>query len=249
MLDWMADPTSWAALVTLTVMEIVLGIDNVVFISVLVAKLPVEQAARARRIGLALALLFRVALLFTLTTIIALTQPVFSIFGQGFSWRDIVLIAGGLFLIAKATHEIHNEMEDDERGPSGVAVKAAFTAAILQIALIDLVFSVDSIITAIGMADDVMIMIVAVVLAMVVMYLASGFVSRFITAHPTTKMLALSFLILIGISLVAEGFHLHFPRGYIYFAMLFAASVEAVNIAVRRKKGRRRRRSSSQFEA
>ena len=249
MFDWMADPTGWAALVTLTAMEVVLGIDNVVFISVLVAKLPVEQAARARRIGLALALLFRVALLFTLTTIIALTQPVLTIFGQGFSWRDIVLIAGGLFLIAKATHEIHSELEDEERGPSGVAVKSAFTAAILQIALIDLVFSVDSIITAIGMADDVMIMVVAVVLAMVVMYLASGFVSRFIAAHPTTKMLALSFLILIGISLVAEGFHLHFPRGYIYFAMLFAASVEAINIAVRRKKGKRRKRSSSQFEA
>jgi predicted tellurium resistance membrane protein TerC len=245
MLDWMADPTSWAALVTLTVMEVVLGIDNVVFISVLVAKLPVEQAARARRIGLALALLFRIALLFTLTAIIALTQPVFTIFGQGFSWRDIVLIAGGLFLIAKATHEIHGEVEDEESGPSSVAVKAAFTAAILQIALVDLVFSIDSIVTAIGMADNVMIMIVAVVLAMIVMYLASGFVSRFIAAHPTTKMLALSFLILIGISLVAEGFHLHFPRGYIYFAMLFAAAVEAVNIAVRRKKRRRRDRSSS----
>jgi predicted tellurium resistance membrane protein TerC len=245
MFDWMADPTGWAALITLTVMEVVLGIDNVVFISVLVAKLPVEQAARARRIGLALALLFRVALLFTLTAIIALTQPVFTVFSQGFSWRDIVLIAGGLFLIAKATHEIHSEMEDDERGPSGVTVKAAFTAAILQIAIVDLVFSVDSIITAIGMADDVMIMIVAVILAMIVMYLASGFVSRFIAAHPTTKMLALSFLILIGISLVAEGFQLHFPRGYIYFAMVFAAAVEAVNIAARRKKGRRRDRSSS----
>jgi predicted tellurium resistance membrane protein TerC len=245
MLDWMADPTGWAALITLTVMEIVLGIDNVVFISVLVAKLPVEQAARARRIGLALALLFRVALLFTLTAIIALTHPVFTIFNQGFSWRDIVLIAGGLFLIAKATHEIHSEMEDEERGPSGVTVKAAFTAAILQIAIVDLVFSVDSIITAIGMADDVMIMIIAVILAMIVMYLASGFVSRFIAAHPTTKMLALSFLILIGISLVAEGFQLHFPRGYIYFAMVFAAAVEAVNIAARRKKGRRRDRSSS----
>jgi predicted tellurium resistance membrane protein TerC len=245
MLDWMADPTGWAALITLTVMEIVLGIDNVVFISVLVAKLPVEQAARARRIGLALALLFRVALLFTLTAIIALTHPVFTIFNQGFSWRDIVLIAGGLFLIAKATHEIHSEREDEERGPSGVTVKAAFTAAILQIAIVDLVFSVDSIITAIGMADDVMIMIIAVILAMIVMYLASGFVSRFIAAHPTTKMLALSFLILIGISLVAEGFQLHFPRGYIYFAMVFAAAVEAVNIAARRKKGRRRDRSSS----
>jgi predicted tellurium resistance membrane protein TerC len=245
MFDWMADPTGWAALITLTVMEVVLGIDNVVFISVLVAKLPVEQAARARRIGLALALLFRVALLFTLTAIIALTQPVFTVFSQGFSWRDIVLIAGGLFLIAKATHEIHSEMEDEERGPSGVTVKAAFTAAILQIAIVDLVFSVDSIITAIGMADDVMIMIIAVILAMIVMYLASGFVSRFIAAHPTTKMLALSFLILIGISLVAEGFQLHFPRGYIYFAMVFAAAVETVNIAARRKKRKRRDRSST----
>jgi predicted tellurium resistance membrane protein TerC len=245
MFDWMADPTSWAALITLTVMEVVLGIDNVVFISVLVAKLPVEQAARARRIGLALALLFRVALLFTLTAIIALTQPVFTVFSQGFSWRDIVLIAGGLFLIAKATHEIHSEMEDEERGPSGVTVKAAFAAAILQIAIVDMVFSIDSIITAIGMADDVTIMIIAVILAMIVMYLASGFVSRFIAAHPTTKMLALSFLILIGISLVAEGFQLHFPRGYIYFAMVFAAAVEAVNIAARRKKRKRRDRSST----
>jgi predicted tellurium resistance membrane protein TerC len=189
--------------------------------------------------------LFRVALLFTLTAIIALKQPVFTVFSQGFSWRDIVLIAGGLFLIAKATHEIHSEMEDEEHGPSGVTVKAAFAAAILQIAIVDLVFSIDSIITAIGMADDVMIMIIAVILAMIVMYLASGFVSRFIAAHPTTKMLALSFLILIGISLVAEGFQLHFPRGYIYFAMVFAAAVEAVNITVRRKKTKRRDRSST----
>ncbi len=245
MFDWMSDPTGWAALVTLTVMEVVLGIDNVVFISVLVGKLPVEQAERARRIGLALALLFRVALLFTLTTIIGLTKPVFTLFGQGFSWRDMVLIAGGLFLIGKATHEIHGEIEDEERGPNPVSVKAVFTTAIVQIAIIDLVFSVDSIITAIGMSDDIAIMVIAVILAMLVMYLASGVVSRFIAAHPTTKMLALSFLILIGVSLVAEGFHLHFPRGYIYFAMIFAASVEAINIAVRRKKRKQRERGRS----
>jgi predicted tellurium resistance membrane protein TerC len=239
MFDWIADPAGWAALVTLSAMEIVLGIDNVVFISVLVAKLPAAQAERARQVGLAMALVFRVLMLFALTSIMKLTTPVLTIAGQGISWRDLILIAGGLFLIAKATHEIHNEIE----GPGEKAAKAeaprAFGAAIAQIALIDLVFSVDSIVTAIGMASNIGIMIAAVVVAMLVMYVASGVVGRFIAAHPTTKMLALSFLILIGMSLCAEGLGVHVPRGYIYFAMAFAAAVETVNVVARRKRQRR----------
>jgi predicted tellurium resistance membrane protein TerC len=239
MFDWMADPAGWAALLTLSAMEIVLGIDNVVFISVLVARLPPAQAERARRIGLLLALVFRVALLFTLTAIMKLTTPVFTLFGEGFSWRDIILIAGGAFLIVKATHEIHNEMEDDHVADAARAAPNLFMAAVLQITVIDLVFSIDSIVTAIGMADDISIMIIAVMIAVGVMYAASGVVSRFIAAHPTTKMLALSFLILIGVSLVAEGCGFHLPRAYIYCSMAFAAAVEAVNVIAGRKRKRR----------
>lgn len=237
MFDWIANPAGWAALLTLSAMEIVLGIDNVVFISVLVAKLPPEQAERARRIGLILALVFRVMLLFALTSIMKLTEPVFTVLNQPISWRDIILIGGGLFLIVKATHEIHSEIEGDHGEQAGKAAPRMFMAAIVQIAIIDLVFSIDSIVTAIGMADDLTIMIIAVVIAMAVMYLAAGVVGRFITAHPTTKMLALSFLILIGVSLVAEGGGFHLPRGYIYSSMAFAAAVELVNVWARRKRG------------
>jgi predicted tellurium resistance membrane protein TerC len=236
MFGWMAEPAGWAALLTLSAMEIVLGIDNVVFISVLVARLPPTQAERARRIGLALALVFRVALLFTLTAIMKLTEPVFTVLGEGISWRDIILIAGGLFLIVKATHEIHVSMEGDHGVEAHRQAPNMFLAAIAQIAVIDLVFSIDSIVTAIGMADDVSIMVTAVVIAMIVMYAASGVVGRFIAAHPTTKMLALSFLILIGVSLVAEGSGFHLPRAYIYCSMAFAAAVEAINILAGRKR-------------
>lgn len=236
MFDWIADPAGWAALATLTAMEVILGIDNVIFISVLVSRLPKEQADKARTIGLALAFLFRVGLLFTLTWMIGLVEPVFELFGRGFSWRDIILFAGGAFLVAKATHEIHQSMEEDELAETQAAAPKFFFAAILQIAVVDLVFSIDSIITAIGMADQLGIMIAAVVIAMVVMYVSSGPVSAFIADHPTTKMLALAFLILIGASLCAEASGFHLPRGYIYAAMAFAAAVETINIMAARKK-------------
>ena len=238
MLELLSDPHAWAALATLTVLEVVLGIDNIVFISILVSRCTSEQARRARQIGLSLAFIFRIAMLFGLTWLMKLTYPLFSIFGIGISWRDIILIGGGLFLIAKATHEIHAELEHQESGPENVAVQS-FALVIAQLVAVDLVFSLDSIITAIGMVKDIEIMIGAVVIAMVVMYIASGPVSAFIAAHPTTKMLALAFLVLIGVALVAEGFDFHFPRGYIYFAMGFAAAVETINVLAGRKRRRR----------
>jgi predicted tellurium resistance membrane protein TerC len=239
MFAWIFEPTGWAALVTLAAMEIVLGIDNVVFISVLVSRLPRSQAEQARRIGLALALVFRVLLLLTLTFILTLTEPVFTVFGHGVSWRDIVLLLGGVFLIAKATHEIHAEIESDEDEGDEASAPNALLVAVLQIAAIDLVFSIDSIVTAIGMAQDVSIMITAVVIAMAVMYFAAGIVGTFISRHPTTKMLALSFLILIGMALVADGSGLHVPRGYIYSAMAFAAAVEFINVWAGRNRRKR----------
>jgi predicted tellurium resistance membrane protein TerC len=241
MLQLLTDPHAWAALVTLTALEIVLGIDNVVFISILVSRCTVHDAKRARAIGLSLALIFRIALLFGLTTLITLKYPVVTVWGNAFSWHDLILIAGGLFLIAKATHEIHAEIETaapehSEDGPA--IVPAAFALVILQVVVVDLVFSIDSIITAIGMAQDIEIMIAAVVIAVGVMYVASGPVARFIADHPTTKMLALAFLVLIGVALVADGFDFHIPRGYIYFSMAFAGAVEGFNILVRRKQRR-----------
>ncbi len=244
MLEWMSDPAGWVALITLTAMEIVLGIDNIVFISVLVARLPKEQADKARVIGLGMALVFRVMLLFALTWIIGLTAPVISGFGLSLSWRDIILLVGGGFLIAKATHEIHAGMEGDPDENERPA-PSAFLAAVAQIAVIDMVFSIDSIITAIGMVDDVSIMIAAVVVSMGVMFVASGPVSDFVSRHPTTKMLALSFLILIGASLVAESTGFHLPRGYIYSAMAFAAVVEVINVIAARNRKAKRAASSS----
>jgi predicted tellurium resistance membrane protein TerC len=241
MIDWLLDPTIWASLVALTAMEIVLGIDNVVFISVIVARLPPRQREQIRKIGLALALLFRVMMLFAITWLIGLTAPVFSVFEHQVSWRDLILIAGGLFLLAKATREIHESIEDDELDGLTRDVAGGFWSFILQIAIIDLVFSIDSIITAIGMVDKVEVMIAAVVISMFVMYLASGAVADFIERHPTTRMLALSFLFLIGAALVADGLAFHIPRGYIYFAMGFAAMVETMNVWAQR---RRRKRSS-----
>lgn len=229
----------WAALVTLAVLEIVLGIDNLVFISILTGRCERSKAKAARAIGLGLAFLFRIALLFSLTWIMRLTRPVFEPFGVGLSWRDIILIGGGLFLMAKATHEIHNEVDaEDEQGAAGMA-EQSFALIVIQLAVIDLVFSLDSIITAVGLADDLEVMIAAVCIAMIVMYFAAGPVGRFIAAHPTSKMLALSFLLLIGMALVADGFHFHIPRGYIYFAMGFAGAVEVFNVLALRNRDRK----------
>jgi predicted tellurium resistance membrane protein TerC len=241
MLQLLTDPNAWAALVTLTMLEIVLGIDNVVFISILVARLPEVESKRARQVGLSLALLFRILLLFTLTSLMRLTYAVFTVFGNALSWHDIILIAGGLFLIGKATHEIHGEVEvkDAEAGEPHAAGRA-FMLVIVQVIVIDLVFSIDSIVTAIGMAQDLEIMVAAVVIAVGVMYVASGPVAAFIAEHPTTKMLALAFLLLIGVALVADGFAFHIPRGYIYFAMAFAGAVEAFNVIARRRRQRSR---------
>jgi predicted tellurium resistance membrane protein TerC len=236
MLELLTDPNAWAALVTLTALEIVLGIDNIVFISVLVSRCSRRDAKRARQIGLSLALVFRVILLFGLTWLMKLTYPVISLFGQSFSWHDIILIAGGLFLIAKATHEIHAEVEAEDPDDPTAKVHAAFSMIVMQIVVVDLVFSIDSIVTAIGMAQDIEIMIAAVVIAMVVMYAASGAVAHFIANHPTTKMLALAFLVLIGVALVADGFAFHIPRGYIYSSMAFACAVEVFNVLARRNR-------------
>jgi len=237
MLALLSDPHAWAALAALTVLEIVLGIDNVVFISILVARLPPDRGRRARRLGLALALVFRLALLFALTALIKLTQPVVTVLGNGFSWHDIVLIAGGLFLIAKGTREIHAEIEGAEPdAATGTVAGRAFFSVIVQIVIIDLIFSLDSIITAIGLAQNIEIMVAAVIIAVIVMYAASGALAQFIAAHPTTKMLALAFLLMIGAALVADGFDIHVPRGYIYFAMAFAAAVETFNVIAGRNR-------------
>jgi predicted tellurium resistance membrane protein TerC len=231
----LTDPQAWAALITLSALEIVLGIDNVVFISVLVARLDPAQRRRARQIGLSLALVFRIALLFGLTWLIGLGEPVFTVLSNAFSWHDIILIGGGLFLIAKAAHEMHGTVEGRDEAPPAVG-RAVLSAVILQVVVIDIVFSVDSIVTAIGLVRDIRIMIAAVLIAVAVMYAASAPVADFITAHPTTKVLALAFLVLIGVALVADGFDVHVPRGYIYFAMAFAGAVEAVNILAQRRR-------------
>ncbi len=239
MLELLTDPQVWAALVTLTVMEIVLGIDNIVFISIVVARLPSLQAKRARQIGLFLALGFRIALLSVLTWLIGLTEPLFTVMEKAISWRDLILILGGLFLFYKATTEIHNGIEgEDEHGPE--KKQASFLAIVAQIIVIDIIFSIDSIITAIGMAENIEVMIAAVVIAVAVMYAASGPIASFIKEHPTTKMLALAFLLLIGVALMADGIGFHIPRGYIYFAMAFSAGVEVINVIARsrRKKAR-----------
>jgi predicted tellurium resistance membrane protein TerC len=236
MIALLTSPEAWAALLTLTALEIVLGIDNIIFLSVIVSGVPSAQANRARQIGLALALVFRILLLSMLVWLIGLTEAVFRVSGAAFSWRDIILIAGGLFLIAKATHEIHNEVEVGDEAGGTARMATAFFWVIVQIAIVDMVFSLDSIITAIGMAQDLAIMITAVVIACIVMYVASGPVARFVAEHPTTKMLALAFLVLIGVALVADGFKFHIPRGYIYFAIAFSAAVEFFNVLAKRKR-------------
>jgi predicted tellurium resistance membrane protein TerC len=236
MIELWTNPEAWAALLTLTALEIVLGIDNVIFLSVIVSRIPPPQAKRARQIGLALALVFRILLLSLLVWLIGLTQPVITVRGIALSWRDIILIAGGLFLIGKATHEIHAEVEARDEENDVAPRPGAFFWVIVQIIIIDMVFSLDSIITAIGMAQDLEIMIAAVVIACVIMYVSSGPVAKFVTEHPTTKMLALAFLVLIGMALVADGFQFHIPRGYIYFAIVFSAAVEFFNVLAKRNR-------------
>ncbi len=249
MLDLLTDLNAWAALASLTALEIVLGVDNVVFISILVGRLDPRRAEIARRVGLGLALIFRIALLFALTSLLGLSAIVFTVLGNAFSWHDLILIGGGLFLIAKATHEMHreidipdeDEIEEEEEAQSPAS--ASMGLVILQLVAIDVIFSVNSIVTAIGMSRDIRIMVAAVLIAVAVMYAASGPVARFVANHPTTKMLALAFLLLIGVALVADGFDFHIPRGYIYFAMAFAAAVEAFNVLAARKRRHTGKRS------
>jgi predicted tellurium resistance membrane protein TerC len=232
--DWLTNPQIWIGLVTLTSLEIVLGIDNIIFISILAGKLPADQQNKARQTGLALAMFVRIALLFSLSWIIGLTAPLFSIIGQEVSGRDLILLLGGLFLLAKSTYEIHERLEGAE-GHASAKVKAAFWSVIVQILLLDIVFSLDSVITAVGMVDELPVMIAAVVIAVVIMLWAARPVSEFVEHHPTVKMLALSFLLLIGFSLVVEGLHQHIPKGYIYFAMGFSVFVEMLNLRLRTK--------------
>jgi predicted tellurium resistance membrane protein TerC len=234
-MDWLTDPQAWIALGTLTLMEIVLGIDNVIFISILAGKLPGEQQKRARFTGLTLAMFMRIALLASIAWMVRLTAPLFSVVGHEISGRDIILIVGGLFLIAKSTHEIHQKLEG-EVGESERRVSATFRSVIIQILLLDIVFSLDSVITAVGMVDEIAVMVVAVVIAVGFMMLFSGPISRFVDAHPTVKILALSFLLLIGVVLVADGLGQHVSKGYIYFAMGFSVFVEAINLRIRRAK-------------
>ena len=231
---WTSTADGWVALLTLTALEIVLGIDNVVFISILSSKLPPGKRETARKVGMFLAMFIRIALLLSITWVMGLTEPLFHVLGRGISGRDLILIVGGLFLIAKSTHEIHLKLEgDEESGATGRVVSLA--GVIVQILLLDIVFSLDSVITAVGMADHVAVMIAAVVIAVAVMMLSARAVSRFVEQHPTVKMLALSFLILIGVSLIGEGWGQHIPKGYIYFAMGFSLFVEAINLRVRAK--------------
>ena len=232
-MDWITQPEIWIALLTLTVLEIVLGIDNVVFISILASKLPKPSQKRARQIGLALAMITRILLLLSISWIIRLTAPLFAVFGHEVSGRDLILLAGGLFLLAKATHEIHHRLEGDG-ADEDTAAQATFGAVVLQIMLLDVVFSLDSVITAVGMVDEVAVMIAAVVISVIVMMISVEGISAFVDRHPTVKMLALSFLMLIGVMLIAESFHTHIPKGYVYFAMGFSVFVEALNIRVSR---------------
>jgi predicted tellurium resistance membrane protein TerC len=232
-MEWLSNPESWIALLTLTVLEIVLGIDNVIFISILAGKLPEAQQKKARTVGLGLAMFIRIALLASLAWIIKLTAPLFTVFGQEISGRDLILLGGGLFLLAKATFEIHERLEGEE-GHATTKARASFASIIVQILLLDIVFSLDSVITAVGMADELGVMITAVVIAVAVMMVSAGTVSDFVQRHPTVKMLALSFLLLIGMSLVAEGLDQHISKGYIYFAMGFSVFVEMLNLRLRK---------------
>jgi predicted tellurium resistance membrane protein TerC len=233
-MDWLTQPESWIALLTLTVLEVVLGIDNVIFISILVGKLPKAQQPRARRLGLGLAMFLRIALLASLAWMAKLTSTLFTVLGQGISGRDLILLVGGLFLLFKATREIHERLEGEE-GHASARVAASFASVIIQVLLLDIVFSLDSVITAVGMANELGVMVTAVVVAVGIMMLAAGPIGDFVTVHPTIKMLALAFLLLIGMSLIAEGLDFHIPKGYVYFAMGFSIFVEMLNLRLRKK--------------
>jgi predicted tellurium resistance membrane protein TerC len=245
MLDLLVDPQAWASLLTLTALEIVLGIDNVIFLSIVSSRLPAHQQASARRIGLGLALIMRIGLLMSIAWIIGLTQPAFTILGHTVAWRDLVLGGGGLFLIIKGTSEMHAITEGHDETTGGRAT-SGFAMAIVQIVLLDIVFSLDSVITAVGMAQHLSIMIIAIVIAIIIMLVASGPVSDFVNKHPTVKMLALAFLLLIGLALVADGLHFHIPRGYLYFAIAFSALVEGLNLVASRARRRRREAAADQ---
>src|SRR6188474_2641238 len=234
MIELLTDPQAWIAFATLTALELVLGIDNIIFISILVDKLPKEKQALARRIGLFMAMFMRIGLLLVLSWIIGLVEPLFTVFKQEISGRDLILIAGGLFLIWKSTGEIHQSLEGEE-GHASASVKAGFTAVILQIMVVDMVFSLDSIITAVGMVDELAVMVAAVVVSVALMMAFAGAIGRFVNEHPTIKMLALAFLVVVGIVLIADGFEQHVPKGYIYFAMAFAVGVEMLNITMRKR--------------
>ena len=237
MFEWIASPEAWIALGTLAALEIVLGIDNIIFISILVGRLPEQQRAFARRVGLSLAMIARLGLLFSISWVMSLTEPLFAVFllGEEISGRDLILIGGGLFLLAKATHEIHNSLEGvEDTGRAVVAASLGMT--LVQIAVLDIVFSLDSVITAVGLVDQVSIMAIAIIAAVAVMMVAAEPIGNFVDRHPTIKILALSFLILVGVTLMVEGFDVHVPKGYIYFAMAFSVGVEMLNIRMRRKK-------------
>ncbi|MBC6904397.1 TerC family protein [Saccharophagus sp. K07] len=235
MFEWLSNPEAWIALATLTALEIVLGIDNIIFISILVGRLPARQRNVARRLGLALAMLTRLALLFSLAWVMGLTDPWFTVLGEEISGRDIILIGGGLFLLAKATHEIHNSLEGAEESERPIGA-SNMLMILVQIAILDIVFSLDSVITAVGLADDVMVMAIAIVLAVGVMLFAARPIGDFVESHPTVKILALSFLVMVGLTLMVEGFDVHVPKGYIYFAMAFSLGVEMLNLRLRKKR-------------
>src|SRR5690349_21368067 len=236
-MEWLADPNAWIALATLTALEIVLGIDNIIFLSILVSRLPAGRRNLARRLGLGLAMLTRILLLLSLTWIMRLTAPLFTLW-QEISGRDLILIGGGLFLLWKSVHEIHNSLEGEDEDGHPTARAAGFASVLVQIALIDIVFSLDSVITAVGLADHVAVMVLAIVISVAVMMFAARSIGEFVDAHPTIKMLALAFLVLVGVTLIAEGFDAHVPKGYIYFAMAFSVAVEMLNIRMRNRRGR-----------
>lgn len=236
MFEWLTSPEAWVALATLTALEIVLGIDNIIFLSILVARLPEKQRAFARRMGLGLAMVARLGLLFSISWVMGLTRPWFEVAGYEISGRDVILIGGGLFLLAKATHEIHNSLEGAEEDPSKRAMAGSLGMVLIQIAVLDIVFSLDSVITAVGLVDQISVMAIAIILAVAVMMFAAKSIGDFVDRHPTIKILALSFLVLVGVTLMAEGFDVHVPKGYIYFAMAFSVAVEMINIRMRKKR-------------
>lgn len=249
MFEWLTNPEAWIALFTLTALEIVLGIDNIIFISILVGRLPAQQRQSARIIGLALAMLTRIALLVSLAWIMKLTQPLFTLLGQEISGRDLILLLGGLFLIVKSTHEIHNEMNPEDEDDEILEKKKApnYFLTLIQIAILDIVFSLDSVITAVGMANNIEVMIIAIMIAVGVMMLAARAIGDFVDSHPTLKILALSFLIMIGVMLIAESLDFHIPKGYVYFAMAFSVCVEMINIRMRARLVKRGKESNAEL--